>query len=82
MDNSDPKNITEIIESGDNYYKFNLQNISPQQYKIVIAVTSLTNTNVESELTRYLYLRRMANGWHVISNEQQNWNRYVLLVRT
>ncbi len=69
MDNSDPKNIVEIIESGDNYYKFNLQNISPQQDKIVIAVTSLTNTNVESELTQYLYLQRMANGWHVISNE-------------
>ena len=68
MDNSDPKNITEIIQSGDNYYKFNLQNISPEQDKIVIAVTSLTNTNVESELTRYLFLQRMANGWHVISN--------------
>jgi len=72
MDNSDPKNITEIIESGDNYYKFNLQNISLQQDQIVIAVTSLTNTNVESDLTRYLYLRRMSNGWHVISNKQQN----------
>ena len=72
MDNSDPKNITEIIESGDNYYQFNLQNISPQQDKIVIAVTSLTDTNNESKLTRYLFLQRMANGWHVISNEQQN----------
>jgi len=72
MDDSDPKNITEIIESGDNYYKFNLQNISSRQDKIVIAVTSLTNTNVESDLTRYLYLQRMSNGWHVISNEQQN----------
>ena len=69
MDNSDPKNITEIIQSGDNYYKLNLQNISPEQDKIVIAVTSLTNTNVESELTRYLFLQRMANGWHVILND-------------
>ncbi len=72
MDNSDPKNIVEIIESGDNYYKYNLQNISPQQNKIVIAVTSLTNTNNESELIRYLYLGRMSNGWHVISNGQQD----------
>ena len=68
MDNSDPKNIIEIIESGNNYYKFNLQNISPQQDKIVIAATSLTNTNNESEIIHYLYLGRMSNGWHVISN--------------
>ena len=57
MDNTDPKKIIDIIESGNNYYKFNLQNIPPQQNKIVIAVTSLTNTNNESELTRYIYLR-------------------------
>ncbi|HEY5407104.1 MAG TPA: family 10 glycosylhydrolase [Ginsengibacter sp.] len=70
VDNSDPKNIVDIIESGDNFYKFNLQNISPQQNKIVIAVTSLTYTNNESKLTRYLYLERMSNGWHVILNGQ------------
>ena len=50
MNNNDPKNITEIIEAGNNYYKFNLQNIPPQQNKIVIAVSSLTNTNNESSL--------------------------------
>ena len=66
MDNSDPKNITEIIVSGNNYYKFNLQNIPPQQNKIVIAATSLTNTNNESELSRYIYLERKTNGWHVV----------------
>ena len=66
MDNTDPKTITDIIEAGNNYYKFNLQNIPPQQTKIVIAVTSLTNTNNESKLSRYIYLERMANGWHVI----------------
>jgi uncharacterized lipoprotein YddW (UPF0748 family) len=66
MYNSDPKNIAEIIEAGNNYYKFNLQNIPLQQNKIVIAVTSLTNTNNESELKHYLYLERMSNGWHVI----------------
>ncbi|MGZ4049395.1 MAG: glycoside hydrolase family 10 protein [Bacteroidia bacterium] len=66
MDNADPKNITEIIEAGNNYYKFNLQNIPPQQNKIIIAATSLTNTNNESALSRYIYLQRMSNGWHVI----------------
>ena len=63
---ADPKNITEIIESGNSYYKFNFQNIPPQQDKIVIAVTSLTNTNNESELNSYIYLERKSNGWHVI----------------
>jgi uncharacterized lipoprotein YddW (UPF0748 family) len=66
MDNTDPKTITDIIEAGNNYYKFNLQNIPPQQTKIVIAATSLTNTNNESKLSRYIYLERMSNGWHVI----------------
>ncbi len=69
INSSDPKNIVDIIESGGNYYKFNLQNILPQQNKIVIAVTSLTNTNVESELIHYVYLQRMSNGWHVISTD-------------
>ena len=66
MDNRDPKNITEIIVAGNNYYKFNLQNIPPQQNKIVIAATSLTNTNNESGLSRYIYLERKTNGWQVI----------------
>ena len=69
INSSDPKNITEIIEAGNNYYKFNLQNIPPQQNKIVIAATSLTNTNNESGLKHYLYLERMSNGWHVIVQE-------------
>jgi uncharacterized lipoprotein YddW (UPF0748 family) len=66
MDNSDPKNIKEIIIAGNNYYKFDLQGISPQQDKIVIAATSLTKTNNESRLSRYIYLERKANGWQVI----------------
>ena len=66
MDNRDPKNITEIIVAGNNYYKFNLQNILPQQNKIVIAATSLTNTNNESGLSRYIYLERKTNGWQVV----------------
>jgi hypothetical protein len=66
MDNRDPKNITEIIVAGNNYYKFNLQNILPQQNKIIIAATSLTNTNNESGLSHYLYLERKTNGWQVV----------------
>jgi hypothetical protein len=66
MDNADPKTIRDIIEAGNNYYKFNLQNIPSQQTEIVIAATSLTNTNNESKLSRYIYLERLSNGWHVI----------------
>jgi hypothetical protein len=66
MDNGDPKNITEIIVTGNNYYKFNLQHILPQQNKIVIAATSLTKTNNESGLSHYIYLERKINGWHVV----------------
>jgi uncharacterized lipoprotein YddW (UPF0748 family) len=66
IDKNDPKNITEIIEAGNNYYNFNLQNIPSQQTRIVIAATALTNTNNESDLTRYIYLERKPDGWHII----------------
>jgi uncharacterized lipoprotein YddW (UPF0748 family) len=65
IDNMDPKNITEIIDAGNNYYKFNLQHIPPQRNKVVIAATCLTATNNESPLSRYIYLERTTNGWHV-----------------
>jgi len=68
MDKTDPKNIKEIIEAGNGYYKFNLQDIPLQQSKIVIAITSLTNTNNESEHCHYIYLQKMSNGWHIISS--------------
>ncbi len=70
IDKSFPQNITEIIEAGNNYYKFNLQNIPAEQNTIVIAATALTNTNNESELSRYIYLERKSNGWHVISQPE------------
>jgi uncharacterized lipoprotein YddW (UPF0748 family) len=72
IDSRDPKNITEIIVAGNNYYKFNLQNILPQQTKIVIAATSLTNTNNESGLSRYIYLERKTNGWQVVFQPDNN----------
>ena len=52
IDNNDPKNIMEIISAANNYYKFNLQDMIFQQSKVVIAATSLTNTNNESALSR------------------------------
>ncbi|MDQ6762592.1 MAG: family 10 glycosylhydrolase [Bacteroidota bacterium] len=69
IDKSDVRNITEIIVSGNNLYSFNLDNIPGGQDKIVIAATALTSTNNESELSRYIYLERKANGWHVVPNE-------------
>ncbi|MEO6220677.1 MAG: family 10 glycosylhydrolase [Ginsengibacter sp.] len=69
INKDDPKNITEIIVSGNNLYKFDLQKIPQQQNKIVIAATALTSTNNESELSRYIYLERKINGWHLIPDE-------------
>jgi len=70
MDFTDPRNITEIIQSGNSYYTYRLGKIPPQQNTFVIAVTALTSTNVESEETQYLYLQRLTNGWHVIAKGQ------------
>jgi uncharacterized lipoprotein YddW (UPF0748 family) len=67
LDKNDPKNIKEIINAGNNFYQFDLQTIPAAQNKIVIAATSLTSTNNESDLSRYIYLERRANGWQVIS---------------
>ena len=69
IDPADPKHITDIIVSGNNMYKFNLQNIPPQQNKLVLAASALTSTNNESELSRYIYLERKPNGWHVVDIE-------------
>jgi uncharacterized lipoprotein YddW (UPF0748 family) len=68
-DSSDSKNITDIIVAGNNFYKFNLQNIPFQQNKIVISAAALTNTNNESMLSHYIYLERKLNGWQVIVNK-------------
>jgi uncharacterized lipoprotein YddW (UPF0748 family) len=67
IDIGKPQNITDIVTAGANFYSFNLQNIPSQQNIIVIAATALTNTNNESKLSRYIYLKRESNGWHVIN---------------
>ncbi len=69
IDKGDPKRITDIVVSGNNMYKFDLQKIPSQQDKIVIAATALTETNNESDLSRYIYLERKSNGWHIVAIE-------------
>ena len=69
IDKSDVENITEIIVSGNNLYSFNLDDIPDDQDKIIIAATALTSTNNESDLSRYIYLERKANGWHVVPDK-------------
>jgi hypothetical protein len=64
---TDPKNIKEIIISGNNFYQFDLLKIPASQNKLVIAATNLTSTNNESDLSRYIYLERRGNGWQVVS---------------
>jgi uncharacterized lipoprotein YddW (UPF0748 family) len=66
LNTEDPKNIREIIISGNNYYSFDLQKIPPTQNKIVIAATALTSTNNESRLSRYIYLERTPGGWQIL----------------
>ena len=67
MDKNDPKNIKEIINSGNNFYAFDLKTIPADQNKVVIAATSLSSTNNESDLGRYIYLERRTNGWQIIA---------------
>ncbi|MEO6838444.1 MAG: family 10 glycosylhydrolase [Ginsengibacter sp.] len=74
MDQNDPKNIKEIILSGENFYHFIFQNIPPDQNKIIIAATALTKTNNESALSEYIYLERKGNGWQMVS-QSENANK-------
>ena len=66
MNNNDPKNIKEIILSGNNFYHFIFDNIPASQDKIIIAATALTKTNNESKLSDYIYLQRKGNGWQIV----------------
>ncbi len=64
MDIDDPKNIKEIILSGNNFYHF-IFDVPDSQNEIIIAATALTKTNNESPVSRYIYLKRKENGWQV-----------------
>ncbi len=63
---NDPKNIADIIASGNNYYKYNLVKVPADQNKLVIAASSLSKTNNESALSQYIYLERKPDGWRVV----------------
>jgi hypothetical protein len=68
LNKNDPKNIKEIILSGNNFYHFIFDNIPSSQNKVVIAATALTKTNNESDLSHYIYLQRKDNGWQIIED--------------
>jgi uncharacterized lipoprotein YddW (UPF0748 family) len=65
MNQNDPKNIREIILSGNNFYHF-IFNVPDSQKQIVIAASALTKNNNESALTRYIYLERNADKWEIM----------------
>lgn len=66
MDFNDPKNIKEIIISGNNFYSFDLKNIPAAQKQLVISATNLTFTNNEGVSSRYICLERKGNSWVVV----------------
>ncbi len=68
MNYDDPTNIFSILESGDNFYHFNLDDLPQKQKKIVIAITALTRTNNESLPGEYIYLEKKSNGWHLVED--------------
>src|SRR5690242_5399571 len=65
MDQNDPKNIKEIILSGNNFYHF-IFDVPADQKRVVIAATALTKTNNESALSRFIYLDRKSTGWQIV----------------
>ena len=65
LDQNDPKNIKDIIVSGNHFYRL-IFDVPAFQKEIVIAATALTKTNNESALTRYIYLERKENGWEIV----------------
>ncbi len=69
MDDNDPKNIKEIILSGNNFYNFDLTGIPVSQNKVIIAATALTRTNNESLLSSYIFLIRKGKGWQIVTGK-------------
>lgn len=70
MDDNDPKNIQEIILSGNNFYHFTFEKIPATQKKLIICATALTKTNNESRLSDYIYLEKKENGWQISLQSQ------------
>jgi uncharacterized lipoprotein YddW (UPF0748 family) len=71
LNQNDPKNIKEIILSGNNFYHF-IFDVPDSQKEIVIAASALTKTNNESALTRYIYLERNADKWVIMDVVDNN----------
>jgi len=71
IDVDSPKNIKEIILSGNNFYHF-IFDVPDSQNKIIIAATALTKTNNESPISRYIYLERKENGWQVYAQPEND----------
>ena len=69
---NNPKNILAIINSSNKDFNYSLQNVPADQNKIIIGITMLTKTNVESNLSRYIYLERKQDGWQISSNASNN----------
>ncbi len=72
MYTSNPKNILAIISSSQDEFSYKLKNVPADQNKIIIGVTMITKTNVESNLSRYIYLERKQDGWQISSNASNN----------
>ncbi|MDE3213041.1 MAG: hypothetical protein KGM98_07385, partial [Bacteroidota bacterium] len=66
MDFNKPQHITSILVNPAHDSWFHLEGIPPRQDVVVIAATALRSTNTESAPSRYIYLKRESNGWHVL----------------
>ncbi|MEP6617027.1 MAG: family 10 glycosylhydrolase [Ginsengibacter sp.] len=63
---SDPKNIKAIISSEQPFIDVALTSLPAQQTRLIIGITAATKNNIESSLSRYIYLEKKASGWQVI----------------
>lgn len=67
---ADPKNIHDIIVTGNDFYTFKLDGIPRSQQQVAIAVTALTRTNNESASSNVLLLERSGNTWQVVRPQE------------
>lgn len=67
MNVSDPKNIAAIIPAVQTSFSFAFGSLAADQSKVILAVSAVSKNNIESELSRSVYLERTTSGWHVVS---------------
>jgi uncharacterized lipoprotein YddW (UPF0748 family) len=70
IDTGKAQNIIAIINSQEKRYSFLLKDIPSAQNSILITVCSLSRTNNESPLSRYIYLERKPQGWKVVARKE------------